>query len=153
VYTGLSWTLSPRKSAEAKPNLSQLYRLSSAKPAKVNFFKAPASVLAALATEPYAVFVLYFSFYGVADSCRGIIRLWRVQSTVHPLSHTYTISLSPPRTLPPPPPPSADYSQPQFWYCNFLRRIAFILASNFLFVYIPYYCESSINIILLFICE
>ncbi len=45
VYTGLSWTLSPRQSAEAKLNLSQLYlsRLSLAKPAKLNFFKTPAS--------------------------------------------------------------------------------------------------------------
>ncbi len=40
VYTGLSWT-----PAEAKPNLSQLYLswLSLAKPAKLNFFKTPAS--------------------------------------------------------------------------------------------------------------
>jgi hypothetical protein len=45
VYTGLSWTPNPRKPAEAKPNLSQLYlsRLSYAKPAKLSFFKAPAS--------------------------------------------------------------------------------------------------------------
>jgi hypothetical protein len=45
VYTGLLWTLSPRKSAEAKPNLSQLYfsRLGLANPAKLNFFKTPAS--------------------------------------------------------------------------------------------------------------
>jgi hypothetical protein len=37
---------SPRWPAEAKPNLSQLYlsRLSFAKPAKLNFFKTPASV-------------------------------------------------------------------------------------------------------------
>ncbi len=45
MYTGLSWTPNPRKPAEAKPNLSQLYlsRLSYAKPAKLSFFKAPAS--------------------------------------------------------------------------------------------------------------
>ncbi len=43
VYTGLSWTPSPRQPAEAKPNLSQLYLnwLSLAKPAKLNFFKFP----------------------------------------------------------------------------------------------------------------
>jgi hypothetical protein len=46
VYTGLSWTPSPRKPAEAKPNPSQLYlsRLSLAKAAELNFFKTPASV-------------------------------------------------------------------------------------------------------------
>ncbi len=44
VYTGLSWIPSPRKPAEAKPNISQLYlsRLSLAMPAKLNFFKTPA---------------------------------------------------------------------------------------------------------------
>jgi hypothetical protein len=51
VHTGLSWTLSPLWSAEAKPNLSQLYlsRLSLANPAKLNFFKTPASVYLSLA--------------------------------------------------------------------------------------------------------
>jgi hypothetical protein len=46
VYTSLSWTLSPRQPAEAKPNLSQLYlsRLSLAKSAKLNFSITPASV-------------------------------------------------------------------------------------------------------------
>jgi hypothetical protein len=41
VYTGLSWTPSPREPAEAKPNISQQYlsRLSLAKPAKLNFLK------------------------------------------------------------------------------------------------------------------
>ncbi len=45
VYTGLQWTLSPRQSAEAKPNLSQLYHswLSLVKPAELNFFKTSAS--------------------------------------------------------------------------------------------------------------
>ncbi len=45
MYTGLSWIPSPRKPAEAKPNLSQLYlsRLSLSKPAKLNFFQTPAS--------------------------------------------------------------------------------------------------------------
>ncbi len=45
MYTGLSWTPSPRKPAESKPNLGQLYlsRLSLAKPAKLHFFKTPAS--------------------------------------------------------------------------------------------------------------
>jgi hypothetical protein len=46
VYTGLSWALSPRQPAEAKPNLSQLYasRLSLAKATKLNLFKTLASV-------------------------------------------------------------------------------------------------------------
>ncbi len=45
MYTGLSWTPSPRYSTEAKPNLSQLYlsRLTLTKLAKLNFFKTPAS--------------------------------------------------------------------------------------------------------------
>jgi hypothetical protein len=49
VYTGLSWTPSPRQLAEAKSNLSQLYlsRLSLDKPAKLNFFKAPPYAYAA----------------------------------------------------------------------------------------------------------
>ncbi len=46
VYTGLSWTPSPRQPAEAKPNLSQLCL---AKPAKLNFFKTPASASIAVA--------------------------------------------------------------------------------------------------------
>ncbi len=44
---GLLWTPSPRYTAETNPNLSQLYLswLSLAKPAKLNFFKTPASEL------------------------------------------------------------------------------------------------------------
>ncbi len=45
VHTGLSWTPSLQSTAEAKPNLSQLYlsRLGLAKPANLDFFKTRAS--------------------------------------------------------------------------------------------------------------
>ncbi len=73
---------------------------------------------------------------GVAGLCRDTNRLWRVQSTAHPLCHGFTV-------IPPSPtryfmPPfklfSPKYSKPHSDnYGNYLRRLAFALASIFLY--------------------
>jgi hypothetical protein len=65
VYTGLSWTSSPRKQTEAKPNLSQLYlsRLSLAKPVKLNFFKTTASDLCPYVSIVISVFLDFMEPY------------------------------------------------------------------------------------------
>jgi hypothetical protein len=56
-------------------------------------------------------------------------RLWRVQSIVHPLRHT-----------------SADYSSQPYadHFGNFLRRLAFALASTFLYC-IWYVNDQTMN--------
>jgi hypothetical protein len=76
-------------------------------------------------------------FQWVADFCRDTIRLWRVQSTVHPLWHTSKDSLSLPHT---PSPTSSDtqlntHSSILIIFDNFLRQWAFSLASNFLYAH------------------